>query len=48
MIFLGVVLIFVGIGMLVAGRFSNEPPMSWFGYPGIAVALFGGYLLGFF
>lgn len=48
MTLLGVVLIFVGIAMLIAGWLSDEPPMSWFGYPGIVVALFGGYLLDVF
>ena len=45
---IGSVLILIGIGMLIAGWFSNEPPYSWIGYPGIALALIGGYLLSAF
>jgi len=45
MVFIGVILIFVGVGLLITGWLSSEPPLSWAGYPGIALALFGGYLL---
>ena len=45
MLFIGVILIFVGVGLLITGWLSSEPPLSWAGYPGIALALLGGYLL---
>ena len=48
MTIVGSVLILLGIGMLIAGWFSNEAPMSWLGYPGIALALLGGYFLNVF
>jgi len=45
---IGLALILIGIGLLIVGWFSNEPPISWLGYPGIALALLGGYLLNVF
>ncbi len=45
MVLLGAILIFIGAAMIVVGWISSEPPASWFGYFGIAIALLGGYFL---